>query len=55
MGSIMVRAEVTADELRELRKLALDMNVSAPTLIGEALREKLELAGRQPKRERGRK
>lgn len=47
----MVRAEIDPDELRELRKLALDRNLSAPQLIGEALREKLELAGRLPKRE----
>ncbi len=46
MKSIMLRAELTDREWTRIRKLALDLNVSAAKLIGSTLRESLLKGGK---------
>lgn len=46
VGTIVLRAQLSADEWRELRHLALDLNASVPQIAGRAIRELLQLHGR---------
>lgn len=41
MTSLVLRANLSDEEWRELRKLAIDLNVSVPSLVGTAVRDLL--------------
>lgn len=42
--SLILRARITAAEWAALRKLAIDLDVSVPTLVGVLIRERLKAA-----------